>query len=97
MATDLEHTLQRLAEKSRLLTARYQTLAQQLQQAQQENDALQATLQKRDKELEHLRLQVEYLTIASTIVTSRGDLQQTRQLITNLMRDIDRCIADLAE
>ena len=42
-------------------------------------------------------MQVEYLTVVSTIAPSRESLDETRARIAGLMREIDRCIADLKE
>ena len=51
----------------------------------------------REKELQQLRLQAEYLTVATTLGSDRSSVEATRAMLADLVRDIDRCIADLME
>ena len=97
MASDLRNTLTRLSEKSRFLTQRYRRVSEERKQALDQVEDLRRTLRQRDKELQTLRMQVEYLTVVSTIAPSRESLDETRARIAGLMREIDRCIADLKE
>ena len=97
MTSDLRDTLNRLSEKSRFLTQRYRRVSEERKQALDQVEDLRRTLRQRDKELQTLRMQVEYLTVVSTIAPSRESLDETRARIAGLMREIDRCIADLKE
>lgn len=95
MAFDLSQALQRISEKSRFLTQRYNVVVQERDQARQRVDELTRAVQERDRELQALRMRVEFLTVVSTMAPDREAIEKTRALITKLMRDIDRCIADL--
>lgn len=97
MALELEQTLDRLGEKSRFLVERYRVVAQQRNQALSRIEELKQALQAREKEVEKLKLKVEYMTLASSIAPDKSALDKTAAIITGLVRDIDRCIADLKE
>lgn len=97
MASDLTETLHRIADKSHFLTQRYEVVAQERAQALRRVAELEQTIARKDKELEQLRMQVEYLTVSSTLAPNRDQLDQTRAMISQMMRDIDKCIADLNE
>lgn len=97
MASDLKETLTRLSEKSKFLTQRYIRVEEERDQALEEVRGLQNLLQERNKEIQSLKMQLEYLSVVSTIVPSRDALELTRAKIAGLVRDIDRCIADLNE
>jgi hypothetical protein len=97
MADELNITLNRLGEKSRFLVERYRVVTQQRNNALSTIDELQKSLLERDKELQQLKLQVEYLTLSSSLTPDREALDKTAAIITGLVRDIDRCIADLKE
>jgi hypothetical protein len=47
-------------------------------------------------EIDKLRVEVEYLKVA-TILSSKEDTKQVKDVISNLVREIDRCITDLTE
>ena len=46
-------------------------------------------------ENERLRSQVDYLKMAAIVAPEREDVERTRALLSNLVREIDKCIADL--
>lgn len=97
MASELEQTIARIREKSHVLTQRYATVRQRLEQANDTIAGLRNDLEQRDKQIDQLRLQVQYLTLASTIAPDRQAVESTRAMLTQMVRDIDRCIADLAD
>jgi hypothetical protein len=97
MADELTSQLTRIGEKSRFLVERYRVVTQQRDNALSTIDTLQKSLLERDKELQQLKMQVEYLTLSSSISPDKDALDKTAAIITGLVRDIDRCIADLKE
>ena len=46
-------------------------------------------------ENQKLRRQVEYLGIVTTVAPGREEVERTRALLARLVREIDKCIADL--
>lgn len=95
MASDLELSLRRIAEKSRFLTDRYKSVVDQRDKALARITELEALLEAQTKTVEKLKLELEYMTLASTIAPDRDSLDKTRAMISGLVRDIDRCIADI--
>lgn len=53
-----------------------------------------AVMEKHNRRLEN---EVEYLRIATTITPGRDTVEQTRELLAELIREVDKCIADLKE
>lgn len=97
MAFDYHKTLDSIASKSRLLLERYRLL----EKAKVETDAQVESLNKQvalmKKEIETLKADNEYLRLAATIAPSRDDVENARGMITELVREIDRCIVDLTD
>jgi hypothetical protein len=95
MVADLKQTITRLSEKARFLTQRYRVTVSEKEAALKIVEEQKALIDSQKKEIEQLKLQVEYLTIAATLSPKREDVELTRATITNLVREIDRCLADL--
>lgn len=97
MTTNLSELLGRLTRKSELLAERYallkassDELKMQFETLQQENAELQI-------ELEKLRVENEYLKVSHKIAPTPEDVKVTQELITELVRNIDKCISQLNE
>ena len=97
MVADLKQTITRLNEKARFITQRYSVTLSQKEAALQTIEQQKQTIESQRKEIERLKTQVEYLTIAATLAPKREDVELTRSTISNLVREIDRCLADLNE
>lgn len=97
MASDLQNQLESVRAKTRVVGEKYRHLKQAYDSARVEIAELKAQVRSRDEELEKLRMQVEYLSIASTVRLTGDDLKATRAMVADLVREIDRCIADLME
>lgn len=61
-----------------------------LQQLLQE---LSDTVQAKDREMIALKSQFEQLKLAKAIVASSGNVQDARQMVGKIVREIDKCIA----
>ena len=97
MAAELQETLSRVLRKSSILVEKYQALLAR-------HDESQALLSERESELERLRAEVERLTreneflrMAHSIGSSPEALARGRQMISKMVRDIDKCISQLNE
>lgn len=97
MAIDLKQQLDRVSAKADLIVQRCMSLTQQRDEALGRIAELEATLAARDKELEQLRVENENLRVVEAICPDRSKVEQARSLISELVRDIDRCILDLKE
>lgn len=93
--TDFHEQLRRIVDKTRLLLIRNQALAEEVKRLKSEAADRKAELLARDSEIEKLRLELEYLKVASTVSPTADDRRHAAEMISNLVREIDRCIADL--
>lgn len=97
MPSDLQQQLESVRAKARVVTEKYHHLKEAYDAAKDEISTLKAEILARDEELEQLKLKVEYLSIASTVRITGDDLASTRAMVADLVREIDRCLADLKE
>ena len=97
MASDLKQQIERVQAKARLFGEKYHALRQSYDGALNEISDLKAQNLAQRQTIEQLQLKIEYLTVATTLTPSREDLQATRSMIANLIKEIDSCIADLIE
>lgn len=96
MAGNLHHTIERLSAKTELLAERYRLLlasrseqAAQIEHLQQQVEALRRTVAERERE-------IEYLKVASVLTPDHRDVEQTRKFLSDLVREIDKCIDQLS-
>lgn len=97
MATDLHNTLERLVNKCGVLVERYHALEQENKQLVKTIESLQAEVISLKKNNEQLERNNDYLVMARSIAPSKEIATQKRAIITQLVRDIDKCIAQLNE
>lgn len=86
----LESRLKKLFDKIDRLEQTSAQLTQELQQAT-------ATIQKQSGEIEGLKKQYETLKIANSLLGSEENKRDTKLKINSLIREIDYCIAQLAD
>jgi len=97
MASDLQQQLESIRAKALVVVEKYDRLKLAYDTARNEIADLKAQVLARDEELERLKMKVEYLSIASTVRLTGDDLASARTMVADLVREIDRCIADLLE
>ena len=95
MALDLHEQLERVNAKTTMVLEKYALMQTRLIQARAEIARLHSELRAKEQELEALQLKVEYLTVSHAVTPGGDELQATKALIAELVREIDRCIADL--
>ena len=96
MATEsLDKSLSRISEKMHVLAQRYDTVCQERTQALERIAELERELRDKEQRIEQLSLRNEYLSVSSTLAPDRDAIEKTRNIITELVREIDRCIADI--
>ncbi len=95
MATDLHSTIERILSKSSVLVEKYHALEVEKVNAELKIKQLQEDIATLNKELEKLRQDNEYLRMARTIVPSYEQLAESRSIISQLVRDVDKCISQL--
>lgn len=97
MASDLAEQLERISNKSKLLLIRFEELQRRNAALTSELQDMRATLVARDAEIEKLNLELQYLKIATNIAPDNKSKEAVYATISDLVREIDRCIADLME
>lgn len=97
MAGDLRQTIERLKAKMLVVSDRFKLVCDERDAAQERVTELQKELDTSRRTIEKLSQEVEFLRIATTIAPERKDVERTRALLSELVREIDNCIADLKE
>ncbi len=95
MAKELSEQLNRLGHKAELLVTRFGTLRDDNQRLQQQVEDLAARLSAEQAKNARLAEELRFLRMSSVIATNNDDARQLRTLLSNLVREIDTCVADL--
>ena len=97
LAGELKKKIDRVNTKTQLLLDRYTILLQRRESDLAQIAELQAEIETLRKENGRLQQENDFLKIATTIAPTRNDVNSTRELLTRLVREIDKCITDLNE
>ncbi len=97
MAGNLQQRLDSLKSKATLLTDRYVALKEAKQEADTTIAKLKKELEQQQRENAILRQQIEHLQVVTTLTPKREDVERSRAFLTELVRDIDKCINELKE
>lgn len=79
------------------LLSKYSTLQQSLQDLLKEKESLRLKISEQEKKISDLEEKLETSRIANAIVGSKEDKHVTKLKINTLVREIDKCIAQLSE
>ena len=74
---------------------KYALMQQRLEQARAEIARLNDELRRSRQSIEALEMRLEYLSVSHTVASSGDELQRAKAMISELVREIDLCIADL--
>ena len=95
MAEALKQRLDRIESKAALLRKKIA----EMRESRNADESRIATLEEIDtrqkKEIERLNAQVQYLSLSHTIAPKTEDVVKSRNILAQLVREIDRCIADI--
>lgn len=97
MAIDLRQQLERVNAKTTLVLEKYALMQERLAQARAEIESLRQQLLQQQRKVEEMELQRQYLMLSHTVAPGADDTRRALDMIDGLVRDIDRCIADIAE
>lgn len=97
MADELQSRLRSLQTKATLLTERYTTLLRQKQLQDNEMLQLRHTVKRQQERISLLEQQLEHMRVITPLTVDGADLEQSRAVLTQLVRDIDKCIAELTD
>lgn len=97
MAGNLQQRLESIKAKAEIITQRYKKVEEQKRAAELQIAELQDTIRRQHKELQNAMLRIEQLQVVNTVVPKREDVEQTRVILSELVREIDKCINDLTQ
>ena len=95
MAIELQQTLARIINKSNILVEKYHALEQANGQLAREKEQLVEEIEQMKRENERMSQELEYLKMARALAPNLDDVEKARATISTLVRDIDKCIAQL--
>ena len=95
--TDLEAILQRLRAKSDVLAEKYQALKSAKLRLDNENESLKHQMVKLQQTIEQQRSEINYLKLARSLSQSPEDLAKSKAILSQLVRDVDKCISQLTD
>ena len=95
MANELQQTLARIINKSNILVEKYRALESANAALQGEKEQLVEEIEKMKRANELLQQENEYLKMARVIAPDLDNVDSARTTISTLVRDIDKCIAQL--
>lgn len=97
MANELQQTLARIINKSNILVEKYHALEEANQALASDNERLMNEIEQMKRENELIKQEITYLKMARVIAPTHEDVDKARTTISTLVRDIDKCIAQLNE
>ena len=95
--SEIVEIIDTLEGKLKKLFNKIDHLEQTSAQAQQELQQATATIQKQTQEISELKKMYETLKIANSLLGSEENKKDTKLKINSLIREIDYCIAQLAD
>ncbi|MBJ2186921.1 MAG: hypothetical protein JFR23_09515 [Muribaculaceae bacterium] len=93
----MKQRLDSLRTKTALLLKRHEMLEEAATAARQRIRELEQDNERLQKRIDLLNKENEYLRVVHSVSPSRSDAENARALLAGLVRDIDKCIADLGE
>ncbi|WP_301203610.1 hypothetical protein [Duncaniella muris] len=96
MAGNLQQRIDRLQSKASLLTERYNAVKRAREEADRRAADLQARISRLERELAARDAEIERLKVTSVLTPDHKDVEATRTFLSELVREIDKCIAQLS-
>lgn len=95
MAEHVQEITDSIRAKIGVILDRQNMLVQQIANERAENAALRAKVEALSAELKQLKTDNEYLTVMRAVAVTPQQAEQSRAMLAGLVREIDRCIAEL--
>lgn len=96
MAGNLQQRIDSLQSKASLLTERYNAVKRAREEADRLAADLQARISRLERELAARDAEIERLKVTSVLTPDHKDVEATRTFLSGLVREIDKCIAQLS-
>ncbi len=95
MAETLSQIFERMLQKQQILVDKYHALEDRNKELTDEKRELEKEMRRQKTEIEKLQIENQYLKIAKLIAPDHATLQKSRELISKLVRDVEKCIGQL--
>ena len=95
MANELQDTLARIVGKSTVMVEKYHALTAAKEITDKDNAELRAENERLRIEIERVKRENEYLRMAHAIAPTPESVAQSKNMISKIVRDIDKCINQL--
>lgn len=96
MAGNLQQRIDSLKSKALLLTERYRAVKRAKEEADEKVAELKVQIARLERELSAKDAEIERLKVTSVLAPDHKDVEATRTLLSELVREIDKCIAQLS-
>lgn len=96
MAGNLQQRIDKIEAKGALLAERFTLIRDAKRQADGQIAELNATIAGLHRDIADLTRQVEFLKVASVLTPDHRDVEETRAMLSELVREIDKCINQLS-
>lgn len=97
MDSNVSAVLANLVGKVSVLAEKHNALASAKAEADARVAELESALADRERKLERLDAELQMLRTAAVLTPTKDQVERTRSIISELLKDIDRCIADFQE
>lgn len=97
MAGEFQQKIDKVNAKMQILLDRFAIVSRGRTEALHRVEELEKQLAELIAENRRLAQEVEFLKIATTIAPDRKEVKETRAILAQMVRDIDKCIAELAD
>jgi len=75
------------------LINRYSSLKSEIAELKNGNEVLKAMLQERDEKIKELEIKYERVKLSGALLGDGGNAPEAKKKITELVREIDKCVA----
>ncbi|MCI8998493.1 MAG: DUF3450 domain-containing protein [Muribaculaceae bacterium] len=96
MAGTLQQRIDKIEAKGALLAERFALLREAKRQADGQIAEMKTTISMLHRNIDDLNRQIEYLKVASVLTPNHHDVEETRAILSELVREIDKCINQLS-
>ncbi len=96
MAVTLQERVEKIKSKAALLHERYRALLNAKADADRRISELTEQINELNRKLKDKEREIEWLKVSSVLTPDHNDVEETRRFISELVRDIEKCIAQLS-
>ena len=96
MAGNLQERIDSIKSKAALLTDRYKAVKRAKEEAEEQVAELKAQILYLERELSAKDAEIARLKVTTVLTPDHRDVEATRALLSELVREIDKCIAQLS-